>query len=161
MNGALLHSYRISKYDPKYRVDGIYTRDEWTSMSDIGRTYNGQVVTRDEYDRVETAYLSVVKKLCLLLDIDEIQLTGLEDYFNNCTHCNGAILMGAETIIKVVRDCLREEYWCQLIAPKLEIHFGYDYYLYVCCSLEFEQVNRLALDVGLFVEVKELPTYDV
>ena len=33
--------YRISKYDPAYRVDGVYQKDEWTAFSDIGKEYDG------------------------------------------------------------------------------------------------------------------------
>lgn len=43
-------NYRISKYNPKYRDEhGIYTRDEWTSISDVGEYFNGYEVTMEEY----------------------------------------------------------------------------------------------------------------
>lgn len=48
-----MNYYRISKYDPQYRIDGIYQKDEWTSMSDIGNIYGGKVFTEDEYYKVE------------------------------------------------------------------------------------------------------------
>lgn len=41
-----MHKYRITKYDPQYRDEqGIYIREDWTSYSDIGKTYNGKLLT--------------------------------------------------------------------------------------------------------------------
>ena len=34
---------------------GAYTRDEWTSFGDIGRSFDGVELTRGEYERVEDA----------------------------------------------------------------------------------------------------------
>ena len=48
--------YRISKYNPIDRIDGIYQVDDWTSYSDIGEQYGGRVVQPSEYLAVETVY---------------------------------------------------------------------------------------------------------
>ena len=46
--------YRISKYNPKFRdEDGFYTRKEWTSISDIGESFDGSEVTIHEYLEIE------------------------------------------------------------------------------------------------------------
>ena len=42
---SILNQYRVTKYDPANRVNGEYTKDEWTSMYDVGRSYNGKVFT--------------------------------------------------------------------------------------------------------------------
>ena len=70
---------------------------------------------------------------------------------------NGTALKGIDAIIGVARDCLREKYWCKLSAPKLEFHFGYDYYLYVCSPLDLQQTSVLVNELGLFIESKESP----
>lgn len=31
------NQYRVTKYNPEYRKNGTYMRDEWTSISDIGK----------------------------------------------------------------------------------------------------------------------------
>ena len=44
----------ISKYDIKYRNElGVYLRDDWTSFFDIGKVWEGELLTREEYERVE------------------------------------------------------------------------------------------------------------
>ena len=35
-----MFEYRITKYNPIFRVNGIYTRDDWTSICDVGKKYN-------------------------------------------------------------------------------------------------------------------------
>ncbi len=40
-----MFQYRITKYDPAFRIDGKYTKDEWTSIHDIGKIYNGCIFT--------------------------------------------------------------------------------------------------------------------
>lgn len=49
--------FRVTKYDPAHRDrHGAYTRDDWISVSDIGRAFAGVVLTETEYRRVEDAY---------------------------------------------------------------------------------------------------------
>ena len=31
-----MNYFRLSKYNPIYRVDGIYQREQWTSICDVG-----------------------------------------------------------------------------------------------------------------------------
>jgi hypothetical protein len=48
-----MHEYRITKYDPTLRDEnGRYTREEWTSFSQVGGA-----VSFEEYVRVEKAYI--------------------------------------------------------------------------------------------------------
>jgi nucleoside-triphosphatase len=50
--------YRVTKYDPAFRDRaGRYLREEWTSVGDIGRSFGGVVLTREEYRRVEVAHV--------------------------------------------------------------------------------------------------------
>ena len=157
MQRNMVYCYRISKYDSEYRINGVYLRDEWTSISDIGKVYDGKVFTYNEYKDVENSYLSLIKQVCSRLKVVEMRISSLEDYSNNCLYREGYILKGLDSIIDVARDCLREKYWCKLCAPALEFHFGYDYYIYVCSSLDFKQLHHLVNDLGLFIEVKVSP----
>ena len=59
----MMQWYRITKYDPAFRDNGIYTRDEWTSISDVGKTYNGVPFSMDEYVKVESNYIACVKSI--------------------------------------------------------------------------------------------------
>jgi hypothetical protein len=55
--------FRITKFDPRLRSeDGVFMRDEWTSISDIGRTYPTGVFTLAEYIEVEEAYVETSRR---------------------------------------------------------------------------------------------------
>ncbi len=54
--------FRITRYNPAFRDErGAYTRVTWTSVSDVGRTYDDEVLTLGEYERVERSYLDAVR----------------------------------------------------------------------------------------------------
>jgi len=46
LNKKQLYEYRIVKYNPKFRINGIYTKNEWTSISDIGDEFDGVFFTK-------------------------------------------------------------------------------------------------------------------
>ena len=50
--------YRVTKYNPNYRhVKGHFLKEEWTSFDDIGRVFDGEMLTLEKYKNVESAYL--------------------------------------------------------------------------------------------------------
>ena len=42
-----MNHYRISKYSPEYRQNGVYLKDEWTSIADVGKTFDGVMMSID------------------------------------------------------------------------------------------------------------------
>ena len=73
--------YRISKYNPKFRDDdGVYLKNEWTSMSDIGKTFDGKVFVKQEYEYVEKNYLNFFVQLCSIYKVDKINIRKIEIY---------------------------------------------------------------------------------
>lgn len=156
------YEYRISKYDGKYRDNnGAFTNEEWTSIHDVGKAFNRKIFTLSEYEHTEEKYLSVIKAICINENVCNMQIVMLEDYNNVCRFVNGALLTGIDEILEVAKACLREEYWCKLNGNGVFFHFGYDYYLYVRCSLERKLMNSLAEEQGLFVEPMESPYKDI
>ena len=52
---------RLTKYDPRLRDgDGAYRHDDWTSVSDVGRTFAGRTLMVGDYRRVEEAYVATI-----------------------------------------------------------------------------------------------------
>jgi hypothetical protein len=50
--------WRVTRYDPARRDErGAYRGETWTSISDVGKVFEGHKLTIDEYERVETAYV--------------------------------------------------------------------------------------------------------
>ena len=57
--------YRITKYDPANRINGVYMADEWTSFSDIGKVFNGTLLSQDTYLKGVSGICCPKTKECL------------------------------------------------------------------------------------------------
>ena len=149
--------YRISKYDPIYRSkEGIYQRDEWTSFCDIGRSFSGVRLTREEYKRVEDEYLSIALQVLSLYDISQLDIRMKEIYhspeeirayledkgfipddreeyiLNNLADISK---IRVDNFPELLRLMLRECFWCVAEARrKIIIECGYDFYMYIYCD---------------------------
>ena len=152
-----IHEYRVSKYDITKRIQHVFTGDDWTSISDIGQTFNGEVLTYSEYLRVESGYMSFIERICDKLNVSKLKITGLEDYRRICPYRNKQILRSVAQITNVARDCLREDYWCRMESKKLFFHFGYEFYLYIGSPLTYDTVAEIAKENGLYVEALPSP----
>ncbi len=151
-----LKQYRITKYNPIYRVNGAYNKDEWTSMYDVGRTYDGKVFTFEEYLRVEKAYLDVIEQVMNELGIKTIEVRQGERIFSAL---NNSAFHSREEVLMIARGVLREDFWCKLEAKDFFIHFGYDYYMYIGADIEEEKMSKIARKNGLFAELIEGSPY--
>jgi len=145
--------YRVTKYDPALRdPTGKYTRDEWTSISDIGRTYQGVVLTPANYRWVEDAYAGTVVAFMREAGVSSLAVVGLmHNPDTSPSYVNGASL-GLNEVGEAVRMMLREELWCQLEGADSFVHVGYDYYMYVGMPAACPKATTLAEKSGLFVE---------
>lgn len=146
-----MNEFRISKYDTAFRLNGIYQKEEWTSICDIGKTYGGNIFTYNDYICAENAYIRFIEEVCSILKIQFLKVSGLEDYRKVCKISDKQII-GIDEILNVSRDCLREVYWCRLESEQLFFHFGYDYYMYVGSKLSYSHIKNMADRCGLFVE---------
>ncbi|MDF9825373.1 hypothetical protein M2475_001828 [Breznakia sp. PF5-3] len=53
--------FRITKYNPEYRADnGAYTVDDWISVGEIGKVFNGTKLSLDTYLGMEKNYLDSI-----------------------------------------------------------------------------------------------------
>ena len=151
-----MNCYLITKFNPINRVDGIYTIDEWTSFSDIGKEYQGKILTREDYLKTENAYLSVISYAIGQSNI-KCRIAEYEALWKNNTNWyNGKMLSGSEAL-SFSRDCLRELCWGKLFGKHFFIHFGYDYYLYISSRLDCRLLENKVKDSGLFIEKKQSP----
>jgi hypothetical protein len=75
-----MNEYRVSKYNPAFRDESdAYTKAEWTSFKDIGRTYSGVPLTAEEYERVEEAYVKSALRFLSEGGLSSIRVAGLEN----------------------------------------------------------------------------------
>src|SRR5690349_6383481 len=71
--------FRVTKYDPYLRSpNGVYSRNEWTSVSDVGRAYDGRVVSCSDYLRVETSYVLAVRGFLEASQLHTLRVTDLQ-----------------------------------------------------------------------------------
>ena len=146
-----LYAYRVTKYDPKLR-DERGRWDDWISMSDIGKTFRGRILTLDDYLDVEAKYLTALASFMAEAGVEHLQARAVEKHGDHPAPSEGQRMSLTEAI-EVVREILREQIWCRLEAPdNAYIHVGYDYYVYVGSDRSVETSVLLAKRLGLFVD---------
>lgn len=155
----MMHEYRVTKYDPQYRVNGAYARNEWTSISDVGKEFDGCIFTMDEYERVERHYADFVCELTDKCGVFPLSIDAYSEIHHNDTWREGQLIR-REELYAILQGNLREECWCRLNGPGFFIHFGYDYYIYVGCELPLEAIQTLAEKYGLFCQPFRSPYHD-
>ena len=148
--------YRISKYDPRSQIDGVYAKDEWTSFSDIGCAFNGETLTVEQYIEVENRYISCVESILLASCVSELRIFCLENHKALPHWKNGCTLAG-DMLRDFLRDGLREKCWARLSGSNVYLDFGYDYYLHIGCSLEWTEMEKIVHAHGLFLELWDSP----
>lgn len=174
-----MKKYRITKYDLRYRDEyGHYTRDEWTSWCDIGRTFEDRVFTKDDYITWENRYIRAIEKILHDRNIEELHIVDLEmpDVFAENTSSlaekglnlsegaselyemlvSGKRAILANDISAVMELLLRDFIWCRLChGSETEIYTGYDYYMYYNGTELTASVIKSISDTGLFIECEE------
>ena len=83
----VVFEFRVTKYDPVYRDrEGVYMRDEWTSVGDIGRAFGSSVLTESEYRRVEAAYVTAAVAFLREAGVLSLAVAGLENHAPSRCH---------------------------------------------------------------------------
>ncbi|MBQ6890162.1 MAG: hypothetical protein IJN53_04000 [Oscillospiraceae bacterium] len=148
--------YRISKYDPRFRKNGVYTQNVWTSFSDIGSSFDGEILTTEQYIEVENRYLACVESVLQASYIPELKISRLENYNGLTSWKNGEKLAG-DILKEFLRDGLREKCWARLSGGAVCLDFGFEFYLHVGCPLEWIQMENIVRAHGLFLEPWHAP----
>ena len=148
-----MFEFRVTKYDPVHRDHtGAYTRDEWISVSEIGQAFDGVVLTEAEYQRVEDAYVVAAVAFLREAGVSSLTITGLENHASVPLPFAEGSQLGLVEVGEVVRRMLPDEFWCRLEGAASFVHVGYDYYMYVGVPVASPGAERLAQQLGLFVE---------
>ena len=154
-----MNEYRICKYNPRFRVNGVYIKDEWTSVSDIGKTFEDGVLTEKECRKTVNGYVTCLMAIfqhSIKKNGNELKINGLERWSKRVLWKEGQIIT-ADNLEQLIRDCLNEKCWCRIENEDSFIHFGYELYVYVGCDLDSKTVMEIAQNNGLFADVKKSP----
>jgi hypothetical protein len=156
-----MHGFRVTKYDPALRTAaGAYGKDEWTSFSDVGRSFSGTTLSREEYLRVESAYVEAAEAFLAEDRAPELRVVGLEIRGARLSVPAEGSHVARGAFAGICRSILRDEFWCKLEADGRFVHFGWDYYMYVGVLHPCEGAISRAKSLGLFVETFESPYID-
>lgn len=163
--------WRITKYDPQYRdCNDAYIKNEWTSYSDIGKTFESTKFFFNEYIKIEDMYVSTIFSFMKCLNLDVLQVISLEKdlplqkdsdcsslMLDEISSIKNGDLINKKLIEIITRLTLREKLWCKLEVHDMYVHFGYDYYMYIgsskACKSSIIKIEKW----GLFVESYESP----
>jgi hypothetical protein len=171
----IMYGWRVTKFNPAFRDEsGAYLRDEWTSLSDVGKSFEGVELTFEQYHRIEDAYVSTALSFVSEAGLDALTATYLEKH--RVAEARAEDLRGIDFDPKVVRRgmtlsggalgdvcrlVLREVLWCKLESKDgFYLHFGYDYYMYIGSPVPSEKSIVYGRQQGLFVEEMESPYLD-
>lgn len=152
---------RLTKYNPACRdLNGAYLLDDWTSFSDIGKSFAGKTLTEPEYLNVESKYLSALQDFLHEAGVDRLKLTALE-----CQESGDIPAFVVAGRYLSVQECvvfaqlaLRERVWGKLAIPGVAyVHFGYDFYMYLGLPRGCPSAVARAQGAGLFPEAFRSP----
>ena len=151
-----MNQYRVTKYNPEFRnAEGVYTKDEWTSFSEVGKT-----VSKGEYAEVEAAYIDTAIQFFEEQGIAGLAIVYLENsagYKDPKMKLAEGEIVHKDNLASVIRGILRENYWAKLESKNAYLHFGWDFYMYIGVPLAASQAITVAERNGLFVEEFESP----
>jgi hypothetical protein len=148
-----VHEYRVTKYNPAFRDSkGAYAKDEWTSFKDVGQSFAGIVLAREEYERTEQAYVSTALTFLREAGLTTLNIEGLENSQANRLAYQEATVLSIEQAADVITRVLREEFWCRLQNAHGFVHIGWDYYMYIGVPRLCPSAEARANELGLYVE---------
>jgi len=165
-----LSAIRVTKYDSQYRNEhGHYDHSDWTSFSDIGKTFDNSRLTIEEYLKIESKYAAVAKHFFLSHRCSQITVRELTKfpYDNQDIFCNHlevrltydslseSVIVRSDNIESVVKLVLRGVIWCELHCTSFDnvaVRFGYDLYMYLNSPNEIADTISYLRQIGLFAD---------
>jgi hypothetical protein len=152
--------WRVTRYDPAKRTEeGWYAGNAWTDRSDIGRTFDDGVLTRETYEATERAYLAAVQSFATAAGVTQLQIRDPSLPANRRRARSVGDLKHGRVVpiaaaLDLVRGMLRNEAWCRLESPNddFTVHVGDELYLYVGATTDCASAVAEVGEGPLFVE---------
>lgn len=166
--------HEIVKYKPENYRDMVYCVDEWTSVSDIGHSFEGTVLTLEEYISMENNYLNAVKDIliasgCKYMTIyyAEIHPRSIKKFLRKSilhepvsetidfiTSFEEEQRITIDTAIALFRYCLRDYIYIEFTNNAKGVAFdsGYDYYMHVKTPLDEATLRTIVTKHNLYLD---------
>jgi hypothetical protein len=153
LRGSVVYEYRVTKYDPKFRdASGHYLREDWIMFQQIGESFSGAVLTAEEYERVETAYVNSAIAFLREAGLLSMSVADLENHRGSQLAFRKGSTLSLGDVAVVIRQMLQEKCWCRLEGKEAFVHIGWDYYMYIGVPRRCLIAEQEAAALGLFVE---------
>ena len=157
-----MHRYEITKYNPSFRDEKRrYLKDDWTAIGDIGKSFEGELLTIDSYKKVEDSYIKVIKLVMEYLEVPFLSIDNVRRSFSYerfmeirtkfqelysqeilgiYTDANDLDKLDTEKVDAFCRLLLREDIGSDVYYPRrMKVFIGYDY---LWESILRNQLNR-------------------
>lgn len=132
--------YKISKYNPNNYKEGTYLLEEWSDFSDVGKIFNDNVFTMDEYLRIEKNYILFIMKIVAETHLHFFIIKDLEK--NEIVPWENMQKISVEQLECLIKDCLRNKCWCKIHSENFCLCFGFDFYIHICCDISYMDVEK-------------------
>ncbi|SRX75231.1 hypothetical protein [Aequorivita antarctica] len=162
----------IIKYNPAYRdKEGTYIKNEWTSYSEIGNSFDGEIFTLKKYLEVEEKYVEaffMVKSFFHTKSIEIIHVfkhsedLSASDFsddslFKTYKNINiGDVIYSEDVLSNIIILALREYFEVELLVDRRsrsEILFGFDYYMYLKTNIDVDLLLNEISEIGLYTSI--------
>ena len=166
-------SYSITKYK---KIDSTIYND-WISVHDIGKVYNGKVLTFEDYKKVEDSYVLAVLNVLDYISIKRVYVKNLFSYMDlrnsystNVLNkpCSNALytnemkdfylnvknndIIDLFQLEHLIRFKLREDIGGEIFVPyRFKLFIGYDYLMSVRTSKSLEGLFKTIEKLGLYI----------
>ena len=129
-------------------------------FKDVGKSFGGTVLAREEYERAENAYVSAALAFMSEAGLSSLAVDSLENHRGHPLTFEEGTVLPLEQVGDLIRRILREEFWCRLEGHGGFIHLGWDYYMYIGVPLPCPTARALTGALGLYVEEISSPYKD-
>lgn len=168
----------MKKYSiTKYSKTNIIERNEWTSISDIGKEYNGLIFDVQQYKNMEDAYVNTILEIMRYMNLENLYIKNVfrwkdlkKDIQTNhiikklytdsmikiYEEVRDGKILNKKDVSDLIRLELREDIGGLLYKPyRLKVFIGDDYMMGVHSSLSldnlFDYIKKLGLNMYQFV----------
>ncbi|WIV19864.1 hypothetical protein QPK24_03750 [Paenibacillus polygoni] len=170
-----MYKYAITKYNPHFRdEEGRYLKEDWIAISDIGKLFDGEMLTADHYMKIEDSYIQAIQMVMEYMKIPFLMVNQVARSFSydtfmemneqyrelyskelleTYTHIKDLDELDKEQVGSFCRLVLREDMWAKVYYPRrMKVFIAYDYLMGIHTSKSIETIIPLIEQLGLFVE---------
>lgn len=147
-------SHEIVKYEPQYFDEtGVYRKDEWTCFFDIGKEYEGKVVTMEDYLAIENRFIAVARAILIESGCTYVTLGYVEP--RRRKGVKEGMRVRVLQIDEYIRLALRGKYYIVFINGSKGVQFDFSedvMYMHLFCRIPDEKLREIVESRGLYLD---------